>query len=404
MKVRVVGAGFSGLAAAFHLQKAGYAVEIYEKSPRPGGLIATHKTPHGLVETAANGLINSPLVAELFKAAGVKMVTPLPEARARYIFRDGKPRRWPLRIIENFRFLVFLFRYFFKRQSLRPEAGESVAQWGERALSRALSQVTIETALQGVYAGDSQQMSACLTLGALFRAKKPAVQPRGTVAPKGGMQELIDQLTRYLEAQGVKFFFDSSFQIGGAPSGPVVLATSAAQAAELLLTFDPPRAQALRQVQLLPVVTATVFFKTVDSQLRGFGGLFPPAESRGALGVLMNSSIFAERARDCRSETWILGGALHPECLQMTDHEILQLIESERSRVMGLKSTVLEAVITRWPAAFPHYTIALEKLQSEFNVNRRGVFLIGNYVSAIGLGQILEQAANLPTQIQQETK
>ena len=56
--VTVVGGGISGLATAYYLSLAGIPVEIVERSDRLGGLIATHRTPHGPVETAAIAMKN----------------------------------------------------------------------------------------------------------------------------------------------------------------------------------------------------------------------------------------------------------------------------------------------------------------------------------------------------------
>src|SRR5690242_3587976 len=39
--VVIVGAGLSGLATAYHLQKAGLTYEILEIAPRPGGRVRT---------------------------------------------------------------------------------------------------------------------------------------------------------------------------------------------------------------------------------------------------------------------------------------------------------------------------------------------------------------------------
>lgn len=38
MKIAVIGAGFTGLSAAFHLQKSGHEVTVFEKEENPGGL------------------------------------------------------------------------------------------------------------------------------------------------------------------------------------------------------------------------------------------------------------------------------------------------------------------------------------------------------------------------------
>src|SRR3989344_9190054 len=38
MKVAIIGAGFTGLAAAYYLSKKGHKVEVFERDSNPGGL------------------------------------------------------------------------------------------------------------------------------------------------------------------------------------------------------------------------------------------------------------------------------------------------------------------------------------------------------------------------------
>ena len=63
----VIGAGISGLAAAWHLADRGCEVTVFDRAPAPGGLIHTHHTPHGLVETAANAFVWDDVVAGWFE-------------------------------------------------------------------------------------------------------------------------------------------------------------------------------------------------------------------------------------------------------------------------------------------------------------------------------------------------
>src|SRR5262245_18748812 len=99
--ITVVGSGFSGLSAAYFLSKAGFAVEVYEKATRVGGLLDTMSTPHGLIETAANGIVTTPLVENMARDIGVNLLKPLKSSRKRYIFRRGRPHRWPMDIPET---------------------------------------------------------------------------------------------------------------------------------------------------------------------------------------------------------------------------------------------------------------------------------------------------------------
>src|SRR2546430_11582742 len=95
--ITVVGAGFSGLTTAYFLTKFGFTVRVIEKSDRPGGLIRSVRTGHGLVETAANGLLSSARAEAMCADIGVPLVITRREGRRRFIYR-GKPKQVPLTI------------------------------------------------------------------------------------------------------------------------------------------------------------------------------------------------------------------------------------------------------------------------------------------------------------------
>src|ERR1700704_4581526 len=114
--VKVIGAGFSGLVTAYYLVKAGFKVQVVEKSARVGGLIRTIQTPQGPVETAANGIRNSVRLEAMCADLGVPLQTTRREARARFIFR-GEPKRFPLSGPEV---LKLGFRFAASASSLRP--------------------------------------------------------------------------------------------------------------------------------------------------------------------------------------------------------------------------------------------------------------------------------------------
>ena len=43
MNIAILGAGFTGLSAAYQLVKQGHSVTIFEKDPQPGGLAVGYK-------------------------------------------------------------------------------------------------------------------------------------------------------------------------------------------------------------------------------------------------------------------------------------------------------------------------------------------------------------------------
>lgn len=406
--VLVIGAGISGLSAAHFLTQAGFDVEIRESAARAGGLIGTLETPYGPVETAANGLLNSALVEDTMAALGVALRPVSREARARFIFRGGRPRRWPFSFSENFKVLASLARTALTAGSFAPRAGESVRQWGSRVLSPSASRYSVETALQGIYAGDPERMSARLILGPLFE-KKPAGPARrlrfyGTVAPVGGMERLIEGFQNSLANRGARLELRTEVVADDlrAARRPVVIATGADRAQTILEPLDAGRAQALRTIEMLPLVSVGAHFPKGSSPWRGFGCLFPPGEAK-VLGVLWNDFLFGSRP-EAASETWILGGALFRapavrSVTDLSDREILNIVREERLRVTGDDVEPLHYRVTRWPRALPHFTLNLEEAALRFRPNRSNLYLLGNYTGGIGLAKILEQAANLPAEI-----
>ena len=43
MKIAIIGAGFTGLSAAYYLQKEGHEVSLFERDTKPGGLAIGYK-------------------------------------------------------------------------------------------------------------------------------------------------------------------------------------------------------------------------------------------------------------------------------------------------------------------------------------------------------------------------
>lgn len=392
MPVKVVGAGFSGLVTAYYLVKGGLSVRLVEKTSRAGGLIQTIQTANGLVETAANGIRNSARLEALCADIGVTLQATQREARARFIFR-GRPRRFPLSTAEVLR---LGFRFASSATNLRPRPFETIVDWGRRVIGAGATDYFLAPALGGIYAGDPERLSASLVFGqavlpAHLRTTRP-LRPKlhGTVAPPKGVQQLIDGLREYLEHAGVEFLFDHDDKV--VAGEPAIICTSALGAAECLTDVAPQLSQSLRQIEMMPVVTATCQYEPVAARLKGFGCLFPRSEGFRSRGVLFNECIFAGRG-PAHSETWILGGALDPEIVRLSDQELIKVIAGERARLYDETDEPIGIHLTSWPKALPHYSIDLERILTELPAPPRNVALVGNYLGRIGLAKLIERAA-----------
>jgi len=390
--INVVGAGFSGLVTSYFLTKAGRRVRLFEKSDRAGGLIRSNRTEHGLMETAANGILSSARLEAMCADIGVPLLPTLHDGRKRFIYRD-KPRQLPLNAPDLVEIGFGLIR---SAASLRPRQLESVAAWGTRVLGTGATNYLLAPALGGVYAGDPERLSASLVFGRAglpshlhtFCPAKPSV--RGTVAPPNGMQQLIDGLVDYLESAGVELNFNH--EASPPADAPTVVCLSARAAAQYLAQDAPEISAALARVEMLSLVTATLFFGTASATLKGFGCLFPSDQGFRSRGVLLNNCIFEGRG-PAHSETWILGGALDPDVVNLDDDELGKQILRDRQRFYGKQDQPLVSHVTRWPAALPHYSLELERALATMPAPPPNIALVGNYLGRIGLAKILERAA-----------
>src|SRR5271157_2840424 len=96
--VAVIGAGITGLTAAFYLQRKGVPVTIYEASGRVGGVIQSIRRDGYLAEFGPNTILEtSPKITQLIRDAGLesRRLAPDPKAETRYLVRGRRPVPMP---------------------------------------------------------------------------------------------------------------------------------------------------------------------------------------------------------------------------------------------------------------------------------------------------------------------
>jgi oxygen-dependent protoporphyrinogen oxidase len=376
---RVIGAGLSGLAAAWHLAERGASVTVFDRASGPGGLIQTRHTDHGLVETAANAFVRDDVVDGWFARLGVEPLSARRDSRRRYIFRDGKPRRWPLRIGETAT-LAMRFAAAGITRGLSARGAESMAQWGKRVAGSAAAEWLLEPAMQGIYATRASELSAA----AIFSGRKRG--RRELVAPPDGMGQFVTVLHQRLIARGVQFEFNRA--VDALEAGlPTVIATGAPAAALLIANRAPELAAHVARVRLAPLATVTMFFEPHPSDTRGFGVLFPERSGIRALGVLFNADIF-DRRSPVRSETWIIGDR-DRNLTTLPDDRLLEVVAGDRRAFCGRDAAPLSSHVTRWPQAVPVYDQAVIDVQAALPNLPPGLALTGNFLGRIGVAALL---------------
>ena len=396
--MRVVGAGLSGLATAWYLTEGGARVHVIEAAGSAGGLIHTLRTPEGLVETAAPAFTSSDRVLALFSAAGVEACVPNPAFKKRYIFRAGRPQRWPLSPVETSVAMLRFGSAWISRRH-RPRGDESLGEWGSRVLGRGGVEWLIAPAA-GIYAASPDALSAAAILGGR-RRRGPRLSPRR------GMQELVDGLVTALSGRGVRFSFNERVTALDA-SVPTAICTEAPAAACLLRSHAPRLAAALDRIHMVSLVTVTAFFQPSAHDLRGSGVLFPRSSNVGALGVLFNTDVFPERSRspvrnldlpfDSLSGLASDPSSSHPASLiphsvSGIDEDLRHQLEADRAVLTGRHERPVAVYITPRPNALPLYDTAILRTAAAVEALPPGLALAGNYLGSLGVSRLVDGGA-----------
>jgi oxygen-dependent protoporphyrinogen oxidase len=379
--VRVIGAGLSGLATAWFLTEQGRQVIVDEAGPRAGGLLETRQTPEGLVEASARAFLWTDQVAALFEAAGVQPLFADERSKRRFIFRDGRPHRWPLGPIETLS-LVGHGALALATRGTRARGEESVAAWGQRVLGRAGTTWLLAPALQGIYASPIDALSARAIFG--------GGRVRGKLATaSGGMGELVERLLAALSARGVTVRFNArvdSLQ----PAVSAIVATPAPDAARLVAPHAPKLAAALTKITMTNLLSVTAFYAPHPADTRGFGILFPRGVGVEALGVLFNSDMFAGRG-EYRSETWIYGHSA-AAAIDAIRADVDARLSNDRLVLTGRTDSPIACYPTLWPQRLPVYGPAILEVAARLSELPPWLTLRGNYVGKIGVSALVEAA------------
>ncbi len=453
----VIGAGVSGLATAYALQKAGISTLIVDAASRPGGVIQSVKRDGYLLECGPQSFSGNSHITSLCTDLGLLPERVLADPKAlRYVLIDGALKAVPMSpAILTSSFFSGGTRTSIIRDILGttrgPEPDESVASFTRRKFSNTLLDRLVGPFVSGIYAGDPEKLSLRAAFPILYEAEQASgsiirgvfkvlkarkAKTDNDAGPrekpvlqtfKDGNESLIRALAQALGDQltcGVEVLGIEALDSGREPQAPrfritlrtpkgqeiieaerLVLATPTNVSGRLLAPLDPAFETKLSPVEYSGVAVVSLGYRQEDvaNPLSGFGFLVPRSSGLSILGTIWNSSLFPGRAPSGQALlTSFVGGATNPAALRQSPAILAAKVHAELTPILGVKKEPVFTNITIWERAIPQYNLGHTACLAALNVTRAkfpGLYFSGNYLSGPAIGTCVEQAMQVAKEI-----
>lgn len=381
-KIAVLGAGISGLSAAYWLFKEGYDVTVFDKNKEVGGSMESVFENDFLFDRGPNsGLETTPLIKKLVDEVELtdEMIYSNAEGNKRYILRNDDLHALPMSPPAFIKSKLFSgkakLRLFAEPFISRSKDGyyQSIAEFVKRRLGTEFLDYAINPFVAGVYAGKPEELSVAsafpklyelenkyggLIIGTIKSIKErkqrseKSKQDAKMFSFKNGMQTLPKAIAKKMEhsinlssevvsIQKNNKRFEVQYSFAGKIESKIfdiVISTIPSfLLSKILNKLDAKLTSTLDSIYYPPVLVLYLVFnkKDIKRKLDGFGFLIPEKEKKQFLGAIWNSVIFSNRStNDTALFTLFIGGARDSEIFKLDKEIIIKNVISDRKSVV----------------------------------------------------------------------
>jgi protoporphyrinogen/coproporphyrinogen III oxidase len=404
-KVVVVGAGISGLAAAWFAADAGYDVTVLEAAPRIGGKLRVDEVAGVQIDVGAEALLTTrPEGLDLLAAVGLDDERIAPTTTAARVRAGGRNHPLPAKTMFGIPASVDAVRdtgilseaglaALTAEPSLPPlpplTGDVSVGRLVRNRMGDEVLERLVEPLLGGVYAGRADDLSLRATMGALagclekggsLTGAAQAVTDVGGRTPssapifttlRGGLGRLPGALAaagRFDVRTGVTVREIRRTSTGFAlecgvgaeseliESDAVVVATPAAKAGRLLGSVSPSAAGELSGIEAASVAIVSFAFDAVRPP-EGSGLLVGSGERLVTKAVTLTSQKWPIETGGLTMLRASVGRIGETAALQLDDTELVALVLRELRPLLGLDVEPVDSRVTRWGGGLPQYAV-----------------------------------------------
>ncbi|MBX9681646.1 MAG: protoporphyrinogen oxidase [Gemmataceae bacterium] len=455
MRIVVVGAGISGLSAAYRLQQRLPQAEIavLEADSRAGGTMQTVRRDGFTVELGPNGFLDTkPSTLNLSHDVGLgnQLLQASDTAgKNRFLFLRDRMFRLPGGPGEllTTRLLTLRGKLSLMAERLRgrrkTEGDESIDAFARRRAGNQAADILADAMVTGIFAGDPKLLSlpACfprvaqmereygsVMKGFAREARKrrqeaekkgePYKRPGGLWSFEHGLKSLIEALVANLTTPPIYGATIRNVRKDGDPVRPKWIVSAEGQdrweADAVLLTCPGYRQSAaladldrdlsgkIGEIPFNRIAVIALGFRKKDlsAPLDGFGYIAPQSTGRDLLGAQWCSSIYP--GHRCPEDAVLVramaGGWTRGDLLDRNDDELVRLAWAELRATMQLSAAPIFSHVARWEKGIPQYHLGhLDRVAwiEKRLASHPGLFLGGNSYRGVAMNDCTEQGSVL---------
>jgi oxygen-dependent protoporphyrinogen oxidase len=438
----IIGAGITGLSAAYELARRHVPFLLVEAGPRAGGLIHTERIDGFTIDAGADAmLVQKPAALTLCEELGLSgRLMPTRTPRTAFVARGerlyplpspsvlGIPTTIPA--LAKYSLLDWRARARVAVEPLIPArrvADESVASFFRRRFGAATVDLIAEPLLGGIHAGDVEQLSmpslfprfteAEHQRGGVLRTTSAPAAPGGLFrALRGGMSELVDAIVHQMPP-GAMLLDTPVSAIGPTPAGwtvtagggvldaaSVIVAAPAHLASTLLRPVDDSAARICATVPYVSTVTVAFGWNRADIPHPLSGSGFVVARRHNAMRITACtwvSSKWEDRAPAGKALLRAFIGSVHdPHAADLGDAELIDIASRDLSAVLGITAPPILARVFRWRNAGAQHNVGHRARMTGLAARLQslpGLFVAGSGFESIGIPDCVANGRRIAT-------
>jgi oxygen-dependent protoporphyrinogen oxidase len=431
--VVVIGAGISGLSAAYELMRQGRDVVVLERQVTVGGNAISERIDGFLMEhgpSTMNAAVPEALEVSRDLDLTASSMDLGANVRKRYLLDGGKLNGISVHPLGFFTsgYLSLPARLSMLGEIMRPRrvshADETIYDFSRRRLGDEFARKVMDPLAAGLFMGDSRALSVSAVFPrlveferkfgsvtrAVINARRGSQPGRRLFSWPEGIGTLPRRLARILGARvhtgtTVKRIapLASGFEIETAAEGTirarsVILAVQPHVAAALLENVEPEAAEAAGTIPAPPVGVVYLGYRRaqVSHPLDGLGFLSTRDENRAISGAQFCSTMFDGRAPEGHvAISCYVGGARNPELARLPERDMVGLVHEELSGMLGIKGPPVLSRVRHWARGLPQYNLGhpdRRRVMESADERMPGLILTGNYLRGVSIANCLASA------------